>query len=133
MRDALTLRWYPVAMTFTAILFAILFLLAPAAGNAEVPCPVIDRTLERGVSGNDVWQLQAYLASQGDLEARYVTGYFGPRTEYAVARFQCSHKIECVGTPETTGLGKVGPKTRSEIMRECAILAETPYSKTFGR
>jgi hypothetical protein len=121
-----------MSMQILAVFFGLMFAFAPAIGSAEVPCPIINRTLERGVTGNDVWQLQAYLVSQGDLEARYVTGYFGPRTEYAVARFQCSHKIECIGTPETTGLGKVGPKTRTEIMCECAILAENPYIVTHG-
>ncbi len=114
-------------MPILALLLAILFL-SPYIGSADVPCPVLDRTLEQGLRGDDVWQLQAYLVSQGDLEARFVTGFFGPLTEAAVARFQCSHSIECIGTPETTGLGRVGPLTRSEIKQECAILAATPYS-----
>lgn len=41
------------------------------------------------------------------------TEYFGSLTRAAVQRFQCSKGIVCEGDEDTTGYGKVGPKTRA--------------------
>jgi len=117
--------------TIHRIMLAALFL--PALAAAQSPCPTLDRSLEFGMYGTDVWQLQVYLISQGDLEAKWATGRFGPWTQDALSRWQCSHGIVCTGTPETTGLGRVGPKTKAAIMKECVVLAETPYHKSFAQ
>ena len=44
-----------------------------------------------------------------------VTGYYGKLTFKAVQKFQCQYNIICSGTPETTGYGIAGPKTRNKI------------------
>ena len=44
-----------------------------------------------------------------------VTGYYGKLTVKAVQKFQCQYGIICAGTPETTGYGIAGPKTREKI------------------
>lgn len=40
------------------------------------------------------------------------TQYFDVLTERAVQRFQTKHGIVSSGTPETTGYGRVGPRTQ---------------------
>lgn len=75
--------------------------------------PVITRTLRRGSSGEDVKQLQEFLAKDKEVypESR-VTGYFGSLTEGAVKKFQEKTGIEPVGI--------VGPQTREKI-KEVAL------------
>ncbi|MBI5457709.1 peptidoglycan-binding protein [Candidatus Kaiserbacteria bacterium] len=68
------------------------------------PCPQILRTLDQGISGSDVKELQAYL---GVSE----TGYFGPMTARAVAAFQAEEGL--------TQAGIVGPMTRAAFARRC--------------
>lgn len=106
-------------------LFALSALLVTPSLSAASSCPYITRTLTVGSSGDDVEQLQSYLAATGDLEARFVTGYYGPKTQDAVARWQCSHSLVCQGTPETTGLGQVGMRTRTVMSGECWIPGST--------
>jgi peptidoglycan hydrolase-like protein with peptidoglycan-binding domain len=59
--------------------------------------------------------LQKFLVAQGLLPSADVTGYYGSLTEKAVAAFQEKEGIVSGGTPATTGLGNVGPKTRAVI------------------
>ena len=67
-------------------------------------CPQILRTLEQGIEGSDVKELQAYLGVSQ-------TGYFGPMTARAVAAFQ--------GEEGLTQIGIVGPMTRAAFARRC--------------
>ena len=80
-------------------------------------CPTFTRTLSRGSTGSDVVQLQQYLIAQGNLASGNDTGYFGPLTEAAVQKWQAAHGVVSSGTPDTTGYGAVGPKTRAAIAR----------------
>lgn len=59
-------------------------------------------------TGGDVSRLQQFLGISP-------TGYFGPMTEQAVQQWQSSHAIISSGTPDTTGYGYVGPKTRAAM------------------
>ncbi|MDO8576588.1 MAG: peptidoglycan-binding protein [bacterium] len=68
------------------------------------PCPQILRTLNQGVSGSDVSELQTYLGVSA-------TGYFGPMTANAVSQFQSSEGLAQVGM--------VGPQTRAAFARRC--------------
>ena len=43
------------------------------------------------------------------------TGYFGTLTQSAVQAFQCTESIVCSGSPDTTGFGAVGPRTRGRM------------------
>lgn len=69
---------------------------------------MITQVLSMGDSGDDVTQLQAYLASDAELypEAK-VTGYYGPLTVAAVKRFQARYGISQVG--------RVGPQTMAKL------------------
>lgn len=73
-------------------------------------CSVLSRNLSQGMSGQDVTALQEFLRDQGHFSAD-VTGYFGPVTAAAVARWQASQGLEAVGV--------VGPLTRERIKKWC--------------
>lgn len=71
--------------------------------------------LTKGVQGNQVSALQKFLINNGYLKETPPTAYFGPLTEDALKRFQCEKLQVCDGTPDTTGYGAVGPRTRTMI------------------
>lgn len=72
----------------------------------------LTRQLDIGSRGQDVSDLQTYLASDPNIyPSGLVTGYFGQLTKAAVERFQSNNGIVSSGTPATTGYGRVGPTT----------------------
>jgi len=79
-------------------------------------CPLIRRSLGLGSSGSDVTNLQQYLAQDPNIYPEgIVSGYFGTLTEKALQRWQAAHGIVSSGSPETTGYGAVGPRTRNAL------------------
>jgi peptidoglycan hydrolase-like protein with peptidoglycan-binding domain len=87
-------------------------------------CPAFTQTLYRGKrdtdTGGEVTKLQQFLASDSSIyPEREVTGYFGALTERAVQRWQTAHSVVSSGTPDTTGYGVIGPKTRIAISQKC--------------
>ena len=69
---------------------------------------VFTSSLSIGSRGNDVVELQCFLQKLGYFsENTLCTGYFGPITHEAVAKFQASKGIESIGI--------VGPKTRAAL------------------
>jgi peptidoglycan hydrolase-like protein with peptidoglycan-binding domain len=56
-------------------------------------------------TNSEITKLQQYLGGR-------VTGYFGPATLQLVQSWQTSHGVVSTGSPDTTGFGYVGPKTR---------------------
>ena len=79
-------------------------------------CPLIRRSLGLGSSGSDVTNLQQYLAQDPNIYPEgIVSGYFGSLTERALQRWQAAHGIVSSGSPETTGYGAVGPRTRNAL------------------
>src|SRR3989344_5108765 len=78
-----------------------------SCGGGAMPsrvCPQILRYLSQGSTGDDVMNLQTYLGVSA-------TGYFGPLTANAVAKFQASEGLSQVGI--------VGPLTRAAFARRC--------------
>jgi len=74
---------------------------APSGGK-------LTRELQLGDEGDDVLQLQAYLAGDPELYPEgKLTGYFGPLTRAAVKRFQAKYGIAQVG--------RVGPVTLAKL------------------
>jgi peptidoglycan hydrolase-like protein with peptidoglycan-binding domain len=103
---------------------------APSIDPSSTPLTTT-RTLIRGMSGADVTQLQNLLIAQHLLAADSATGYFGALTEAAVQAFQRKSNIASSGTPETTGYGAVGPKTRGMIVQVSPpSLAQTAPTQT---
>ncbi len=65
-------------------------------------------------TAGEVSKLQKFLAQTPHIyPSGLITGYFGPATEVAVQKWQAAAGIVSSGSPETTGYGYVGPKTRS--------------------
>ncbi len=82
----------------------------------------ITRWLTVGSTGQDVLQLHKALnqngfavATNGAESLNKETTYFGPATAAAIRKFQCAKLQVCQGTPETTGYGGVGPRTRQAL------------------
>ncbi len=102
---------------------------AVAGGIAQVPSVLSDTVLvsaqkattqlstplTKGVQSSEVATLQQFLIKKGLLHEVTTTTYFGTLTEGALKRFQCENLSVCSGTPDTTGYGVVGPRTRAAI------------------
>src|SRR3989344_1561902 len=85
---------------------------------------VLTRDLALGATGDDVTQLQAFLAADSELYPEgKVTGYYGSLTVAAVKRFQAKHGI--------SQLGRVGPQTLkklNEVMGQGSGVPDVPAS-----
>lgn len=67
------------------------------------------RSLVRGMSGDDVRDLQELLAQDPSIfPADLITGFFGRLTEEAIRKFQRKHGIEAIGI--------FGPKTQARLL-----------------
>lgn len=80
-------------------------------------------TLSRGSTdaetAGEVTKLQFFLADYPNIYPEaLITGYFGVLTERAVQRYQAAKGIVSSGTPQTTGYGVVGPRTRAFLNAE---------------
>ena len=82
--------------------------------SSNSSCLKISTDLFVGSAGAVVTSLQNFLKSKGHF-TETATGYYGSLTQAAVEKFQKAEGIVANGTPDTTGLGKVGPATRSAI------------------
>ena len=79
---------------------------------------LLTNNLSLGLFSKEVSLLQAYLATMPNIYPEaLVTGYYGKLTQKAVQRYQCARNIICQGTPNSTGWGVVGPRTRGEVGR----------------
>ena len=86
-------------------------------------CVSFSRALSSGAEGKDVTSLQRFLAIDSSVYPEgIVSGFFGPLTERAVKRFQVKYGIVSSGSPQTTGYGTVGPRTRALILeKSCGV------------
>jgi peptidoglycan hydrolase-like protein with peptidoglycan-binding domain len=110
---------------------AALLALAPLAASAQSAvggsvaapaCATFARSLFVGASGADVASLQEYLAERGFFGVA-ATGYFGPITEAAVARWQAAGGVVAQGG---YGSGTFGPLSRAYFAKSCASGAAAP-------
>src|SRR3989344_2051793 len=76
-------------------------------------------------TNGDVSLLQKFLMSQSLLDSSLPRGYFGPATQKAVQAWQSKNGVISSGTPDTTGYGYVGPKTRTAMAQGCGSTAST--------
>lgn len=94
----------------------------PAPAPQALPTLRIFSDLVLGSSGNEVTELQLFLARDKTVYPEgLITSYFGRLTELAVKRFQAKH-----GLPQ---VGRVGPMTRaklSEVLRGKIVMPQPP-------
>ena len=93
----------------------------PGNSGNTVSCVELSYNLFSGstdnTAGGQVTKLQRFLGVSQ-------TGYFGPATEAAVQRWQAQNGIVSSGSPDSTGYGYVGAKTRAAM--RCGVDHE-PY------
>ena len=88
-------------------------------------CSVLSSGLHIGSTGADVSRLQSFLSKDNAVYPQgLVTGYFGSDTQEALQRWQEMHNIVATGTPQSTGYGAVGPRTRGELNKEMEMECE---------
>ena len=103
-----------------------------AALTVSEPQPIssavkFERDLFYGQTSEEVRALQEFLAKDPSIYPEgLATGFFGALTEKAVQRFQEKHSIVSSGALETTGYGRVGPKTRMKLNELIAEIT-TPF------
>src|SRR3989344_3173805 len=78
--------------------------------NKHRICSILKRNLSQGTQGDDVRGLQEFLSAEGYLSAN-ATGYFGPMTAQAVAKWQTSEGVSAVGS--------FGPISRERVKVWC--------------
>lgn len=76
-------------------------------------------------TGGEVTRLQQFLISQGHMRTGLSFGYFGPATTKALQQWQAQHGIVSNGSPQTTGWGRLGPKTAA-AMALCTATTAVP-------
>lgn|GEM_PF-3829924 len=93
---------------------------SPIISDSSNLSAIFSRSLRLGFSGADVSALQACLAKDPSIYPEGLkTGYFGSLTEKALQRWQTTHNIVSEGTPDTTGFGVFGPRTRPLFIKWC--------------
>ena len=77
---------------------------------------IFTQNLYPGQKNDQVKKLQELLSTDKDIYPEgLITGYYGTLTTKAVQKFQCKYNIVCSGSPQTTGWGLVGSKTRKKL------------------
>ncbi|MDP2650306.1 MAG: peptidoglycan-binding protein, partial [bacterium] len=90
--------------------------------GASGACITLTANLRRGETGSEVTRLQEFLAKDRNVYPEaVVSGYYGELTERAVQRWQSLNGVVTEGTPESTGYGVVGPKTRVALQTRCSV------------
>ncbi|MEK7069067.1 MAG: PKD domain-containing protein, partial [Patescibacteria group bacterium] len=82
----------------------------PENFNKHRICAVLHRNLSQGIQGDDVNALQEFLQGEGYFSGS-ATGYFGPLTAKAVAKWQAAQGVSSIGS--------FGPMSREHIKRWC--------------
>lgn len=77
------------------------------------------KRLTKGSRGEDVSDLQRYLKDVGVFEEKNITGFFGDVTEAALKRFQSNEGVVSSGDGESTGFGRIGPRTLAAMKARC--------------
>lgn len=111
----------------------------PQQGKSKRICPLIARSLLSGAHGDDVKELQEFLADEGYFDRKHISAYFGPLTKSALEKWQAAEGVITSGSASSTGWGVVGPRTKEFILKRCGgwkenKLIPTPFgTSTFPR
>lgn len=104
----------------------------PRGDKPKRICPLIARALLSGSQGDDVKDLQEFLAEEGYFDRGNISAYFGPLTQSALKKWQAAQGIISSGDTTTTGWGAVGPRTKEFILKRCGGLKEDRPMPPFG-
>lgn len=119
-----------IQVQFTALVASLSGQSSPILGSvgpSSSSCPVFYRDLEPSMQGDDVRDLQRFLAAQPDVQFNgLITGIFDEATLAGVQRFQAMRGVQSFGNWNTTGFGRVGPATRAAILRTCRPTVAPP-------
>ncbi len=97
----------------------------------DLSCLILTRNLSYGDRGQDVSKLQMFLARDSYIYPEgAITGVFDLATQRAVKRYQVANGIISWGSPNTTGFGVVGPRTRETMALGCENLNATSTATT---
>ncbi len=86
----------------------------PLTSFAAPSCVDLTRTLSINSYGEDVKELQLFLAANADYLGT-ISGTVGPSTQAAIQDWQRVQGIVAEGTPVSTGYGATGPRTRAAM------------------
>ncbi len=107
----------PVAQTQTQVQTPV----STQTGGTAQPL-VLTKTFNKGVSHAEIKSIQQALNAHGFIIAENgpgspgnETNFFGALTEKAVQKFQAQYGIVNSGTPQSTGYGRIGPKTKTKM------------------
>ncbi|MBI5003563.1 peptidoglycan-binding protein [Candidatus Kaiserbacteria bacterium] len=91
------------------------------SGTMGILGSIFDHNLSFGSSGDQVSRLQSCLAKldPSNFSMDNITGFFGNITQQALQNWQSQNNIVASGTPDTTGFGFFGPKTRTAMQGAC--------------
>src|SRR3990167_3340485 len=94
-------------------------------------CPNFTYNLYLGLNDSDtegqVSKLQKFLAQDQTVYPEgTITGFYGPLTEQAVKRWQAKNSVVSSGSPDTTGYGVVGSRTRERVRANCGFSTPVP-------
>src|SRR3989344_5421644 len=100
-------------------------------GGTIAFCPNFTYNLYLGLNDSEteaqVSQLQKFLAQDSSVYPEgTITGFYGPLTEQAVKRWQAQQGVVSSGSPDTTGYGVVGSRTREKIRANCGFPTPVP-------
>ncbi len=84
---------------------------------------------KRGDTHPQITLLQQLLVRDGVYSEALISGYYGPRTEDAVKRFQVKYGIARAGD---AGYGTVGPATRAKLNELSTVLSVKPRVTGYG-
>jgi peptidoglycan hydrolase-like protein with peptidoglycan-binding domain len=111
-------------------------ILQPPGTEDNTSCLILKYDLYLGRSDSEtdgeVSKLQNFLQQTGDYTYPEITGYYGPSTQEAVQSWQARNGVVSSGSPETTGYGVVGPKTRAAISQNCTTPLKPKIASTFS-
>jgi peptidoglycan hydrolase-like protein with peptidoglycan-binding domain len=103
------------------VLVMIVLITSTQSAHAYTPST---ETFGIGAEGPKVLLVKTLLTISGDYTEKNFSGVYDVQTETAVKKFQARLKIVSSGTPEETGFGFFGPKTRLSLFSEAITILE---------
>ncbi len=108
--------------------------ISPTPPTVPPSNPIFTISLYYGLTDPQVTSLQQCLANDPSIYPEgIVSGYFGLLTQGAVQGFQAKYGIVSFGSPDTTGYGYVGPKTRAQLNAICLGSTTPPPPPSSGQ